>query len=137
MAAIEKVCEFSNEYPGWKMYGYKRNHIQIIPTYRKLFHGAEAHLEIVKVGNRLVFKGGDHCNYNPKDDWDINLSKLKGTRILPEYTYVLVVKDENLKGQVNGNYFNYTFDLKDTVKRLKRMLRCRNLKVKYNIKESV
>lgn len=26
MAAIEKICEFSGDYPGWDMYKYKRNH---------------------------------------------------------------------------------------------------------------
>lgn len=46
MAGIEKVCEYSGEYPGWLMYGYKHNHIQIMPKYRKEFRGAEHTLHI-------------------------------------------------------------------------------------------
>jgi hypothetical protein len=37
MAGIEKICEVSGEYVGWDMYYYKRDHIQILPEYRKEF----------------------------------------------------------------------------------------------------
>ena len=35
-----------------------------------------------------------------------------------------------LTGDVGGRYMNWTFNMKQTLKRLKRMLRCRDLKVK-------
>jgi hypothetical protein len=48
MAGIEKVCEYSGEYPGFKMYGYKRNNIQVMPKYRKLFKHQDHVLVISK-----------------------------------------------------------------------------------------
>jgi len=48
MAATEKICEFSGEYPAWKMYGYKRNSIQVMPKYRKLFKHQDHVLVISK-----------------------------------------------------------------------------------------
>ena len=38
MAGIEKVCEISGEHPGGDMYGYKHNHIQIMPEHRKHYY---------------------------------------------------------------------------------------------------
>jgi hypothetical protein len=37
MAGIEKICEFSGNYPGWLMYDYKHNNLQIEPQWRKYF----------------------------------------------------------------------------------------------------
>jgi hypothetical protein len=39
VAYIEKVCEYSGDYPkpSWMMYYYKRNSIQVLPKYRKNF----------------------------------------------------------------------------------------------------
>lgn len=77
MAAIEKVCEFSGDYPGWIMHKYKRNHIQIMPEYRKEFRGHKAVLYVFK--RKLVldmgFAIGDadlNCiNPNPTEyDWN-------------------------------------------------------------------
>jgi len=125
MAGIEKICEFSGDYPGGLMYGYKRNHIQICPKYRKLFRGAKAHIEISSVTPMVVFKSGGCASYYPDDTWWHG----EHIKVKNEYSFALVVKDPNLQGDVAGVYYNWTFDLKDTVKRLKRMLRCRNLKV--------
>lgn len=79
MAAIEKTCEFSGEYPGWKMYEYKRNHIQIMPHHRKKFRGQKAVLYIFEGEYKRVFHD-DKCmmtanmsaiNTNPTpEDWD-------------------------------------------------------------------
>lgn len=41
MAGIEKICEYSGDYHGWLMYGWKRDHIQVCPEYRKLFRGKD------------------------------------------------------------------------------------------------
>ena len=132
MAGIEKVCEFSGEYPGGLMYGYKRNLIQIMPKYRKLFRGADAHVEINRVTPSIVFPTGGCTDLN---EWTEDLLQYKGNRLLNEYYFTLVVSNPELKGKVDGLYYNWTFDLKDTLKRLKRMLRCRNLKVIYNLEK--
>jgi len=141
MAGIEKVCEFSGEYPGWLMYGYKRNHIQIIPKYRKLFRSTEAHIEITRVETILEYKGGGYSTWptsffdqEDKEWWEYR-ANIQGNKIKKDYWFCLVVKDAQLQGEVKGKYYNYTTDLKDTVKRLKRMLRCRNLKVIYKLKD--
>ena len=130
MAGIEKICEFSGDYPGHLMYGYKRNHIQICPKYRKLFRGAKAHVEIVKIEKHFVGKTG----WSSSDiEHHIEIG-CKGT-VKNEYWYELVVYDPALAGKVDGRYMNWTFDLKSTLKRLKRMLRCRNLKIKMRLKD--
>lgn len=127
MAAIEKVCEFSGDYPGGLMYGYKRNHIQICPEYRKKFRGAKAHIEITEIQKQFVFKGGGWTSWDPTDEW---FDRCKG-KVTKEYTFVLVVENPELAGEVDGRYLNWTFDMNDTIKRLKRMLRARDIKV-YN-----
>lgn len=77
MAGIEKVCEFSGEYPGWEMYGYKRNHIQIMPKYRKEFRGHEAVLfvfereYIIDLDPGYMTDNLSCVNPNPtEDDWE-------------------------------------------------------------------
>ena len=142
MAGSEKTCKFSGEYPGWLMYGYKRNHIQIVPKYRKLFRGAEAHIEINRIETILEYKYGS-CSTWPEsfydkedEDWWMYRANQQGNKVKKEYWFCLVVKDQHLQGKVNGEYYNYTTDLKDTLKRLKRMLGCRNLKVIYNLEKN-
>lgn len=88
MAAIEKVCEFSNEYPGGEMWNFKRNHIQIMPKYRKLFRGHKATLHIFEDGLKEVYKSGGYSdaemqciNPNPtEENWDNNECFLYGKR---------------------------------------------------------
>jgi hypothetical protein len=128
MAGIEKICEYSGDYPGYKMYGYKRNHIQICPKYRKLFRGANARMEIIKVENQFVFKSGGYTDVS-----DAVEMRMTGGRVMKEYTFRLVVEDPILSGEVGGVYVNWTFNLRQTVKRLKRMLRCRNLRIIYKL----
>jgi hypothetical protein len=127
MAGIEKICEFSGDYPGGLMYGYKRNHIQICPKYRKLFRGADAYVEITDIVPHFVGKTGWSSS-------DIEHFEFVGARgkVKNEYWYTLVVSDPELAGEVGGRYLNYTYNLRQTLKRLKRMLRCRNLKVKVS-----
>ena len=126
MAGIEKICEFSGEYSGSEMYKYKRNHIQICPKYRKLFRGADFELVVTSKELNFVHKQGWSMSYNP-DHNPINC------KIMTEYWFKLLVSDPELQGNVKGVYANWTYDLKDTVKRLKRMLRCRNIKVKFQL----
>jgi hypothetical protein len=130
MAGIEKICEYSGDYPGGKMYSYKRNHIQICPKYRPLFRGANARMEIIKVENQFVFKSGGYTDVN-----DAVEMRMTGGRVMKEYTFRLVVEDPILAGDVGGVYVNWTFNLRQTVKRLKRMLRCRNLRIVYKLED--
>jgi hypothetical protein len=130
MAGIEKICEYSGDYPEGKMYSYKRNHIQICPQYRKLFRGAKAHVEIIKIEKQYVFKNGGCTDVRYADDFG-----MRGGRIMNEYTFRLVVEDPRLAGDVSGVYVNWTFSMRQTLKRLKRMLRCRNLKVVYKLED--
>lgn len=131
MAGIEKVCEFSGDYPGWLMYGYKRNHIQICPQYRKKFRGAKAYIEINKIEKCLVWKTGAYTDY---PTWLENDKKPRG-RVAKHYFFTLVVEDPELQGEVNGRYYNWTFNMRQTIKRLKRMLRCRDIKVVMKLDE--
>ena len=128
MAGIEKICEFSGDYPGSKMYKYKRNHIQICPKYRKLFRGADFKLVVTSKELNYVYKHGWSMSYDPQ-------YKPVNCTIKTEYYFKLLVSDSKLQGEVKGVYSNWTYDLKDTVKRLKRMLRCRNIKVKFQLEK--
>lgn len=81
MAGIEKVCELTGDYPGYHMYDMKRNHIQVVPKYRKLFRGHKATLYIFK-GDLQVSDGLcrwkanlQSINANPTEaDWDSHCS---------------------------------------------------------------
>jgi hypothetical protein len=147
MAASEKVCEYSGEYPSWLMYGYKRNSIQIMPKYRKLFRGATAVLYVKKSPCVFhLYSTGGYSSYCPMDfkiaseeGWTLarNLKEYsqenkfpRSTRICSQWDYVLHVLDENLQGEVQGLYANSTFDIRTTRKKIKRLLGCKQLIVK-------
>ena len=105
MAGIEKVCELSGVGYGWKMYGYKRNSIQIHPQYRKLFRGVSYVLHI------------------QEEKW----ASCNGSK---EYKYCLQVFDPSLTGQVGGKYYNWSKDIPTVKRKLKRLLRCKRLNIK-------
>lgn len=135
MAGIEKICEFSGNYPDSPdddMYQWKRNSIQIMPRYRNLFRGADAILHITgkeyMVGNKF---GSKSFIIGTKEEHEEELglrSELK-ERYIVEYDYCLEVKDKSLQGEVEGKYYGHTDDLTTTKRKLKRLLRCRNLKI--------
>lgn len=145
MAAIEKICEFSGEYPSWLMYGYKRNHIQIMPKYRKKFHGADAVLHIFKGEEQLVkFKSGkidriqsyspsSMLNYEPpfanEKEYLDYLKEMNGYHLKARCWYALEVKDEGLQGDVEGLYAESTHRPICVVRRMKRLVRNSKLKV--------
>jgi len=143
MAGIEKVCEYSGEYVGWDMYEYKRNHIQIIPKYRKLFRDADAVLHLYLPETCCVYETGGYVTFNQSDyefhkqkGWTDGLTykqyikrEFPRTKARNQWDFVLQVSNPELQGEVHGCYMQSTFDLKSTIKRLKRMLRCRNLKI--------
>ena len=135
MAGIEKICEFSGEYPGHLMYGYKRNHIQIMPEFRKQFRGAKATLIIKKATVqeiRFIRSGGycssTPCEYELADYFDFDVStymeyqQAYGERFLIEYEYVLVVNNKLLKGTVRGKYWNHTRSISTVKRKLRRMI---------------
>ena len=115
MAAIEKICEFSGEYDGWLMYGGKKNHIQINPKFRKNFKNATHEFYIESVSHLIKHKLG-------WSETDNGRNLKKGERRVKEYTFVLKVFDENLLGEVDGEYLNWTTDIGTTKRKLKKLL---------------
>lgn len=147
MAGIEKVCEFSGEYPGWLMYGYKRNHIQIMPKHRKEFRGKHAVLYIQRKDHVLgayVARKGGWCYHLNREEYKDRIVIVNGKKydrvndrgnawhpvsISKEFWYALVVPD--LPGDVHGVYSNHSCNISAVKRRLKRMLRCKKLEVRY------
>lgn len=150
MAAIEKICEYSGDYPGWVMHSYKRNHIQIVPKYRKEFRGKNAVLYIETsdniCGRYLITACRSDLAYHLNDEeykeriwkcgpktYDLNYGYAGHSwypiRVQQEYWYALVVPD--MQGEVNGVYTNHSCDLSSVKRKLKRMLRCKKLEVRF------
>jgi hypothetical protein len=139
MAAIEKMCEFDGEFCGWEMYEWKKNNIQIQPKYRKLFRGAKVKL-VVEI-NSVVYKN-KYNSLTILDDWDFseinkdytleNLA-MANFKTRFEYKFTLVVDDTSLQGQVEGQYTNFTCNLKDTIKKIKRLSRNYRLPIVYSL----
>ena len=92
MAGIEKVCEYSGNSEGHRMYNWKRNHIQVNPKYRKLFKGLNFKFFRFLPNHNLV-----NWKNNPMSD------------------YCLYVPD--LQGQVSGFYYNWTYNELGIVRR--------------------
>lgn len=117
------------------MYGYKRNGIQIMPEFRKLFRGADATLIIVSAEVHQVsfmFKRGycysSPCKYQLSEYFDCNVSEYveyhesMGKHFKIDYKYVLVVKDKALQGTVGGRYANWSMNLSTVMRKMKRMV---------------
>lgn len=157
MAGIEKICEFSGWYEhglfGFNMREAKRNQLQILPEYRKLFRGADVELFVefdeifIKEMNRR-FRG---CRMytNLKYDWDEDseanpTQKLKYLTFLKyymwlnkkqigiQYKYTLVVKNPELQGRVKGHYKEWTTSLSTMRRKLRRLTRNYKLKMKFD-----
>lgn len=149
MAGIEKICEFSGEYPGGAMYGYKHNHLQIMPKYRKEFRHADHTLVISKSSLVLMwraFRGSTlSSTYNPdamqwykpafksEAEYIKYLREVEKKHLVQEYRFELHVTDPLLQGEVKGVYLNWTCDLSTVKRKLKRMLRCRKLNIVYKV----
>ena len=143
MAGVEKCCEYSNEYPGYLMYGYKHNLIQIMPKYRKLFRGKDHTLYIFKPKLKWEGKGkyGGLMDYDPdemnhwtppfKDEEEFKewYAKKYHSRLAKEYWYVLEVPE--LQGKVKGKYLNWSTELPTVKRKIKRLLRARKLNIQY------
>lgn len=135
MAGIEKICEFSDEYPGHLMYGYKKNLIQIMPQFRKLFRGAAAELHIEKA-EVVMYKrfrgcGGGYSTPCARNivwghdgdlQWYLDYEFYYGSKLRINYTYTLKVGNQELKGTVDGKYLNWSFDISTVKRKLRRMV---------------
>ena len=147
MAGLEKVCEYSGEHASWAMYGYRRNQLQIMPRYRKLFRGAKAKLYVkrddlhwvsrwsrIHVGDPLEHIKGRYVINGPLTKKKISgyLRDYHGQGYLAyTYDYTLVVDDPVLAGEVDGRYSGYSHDLTTVKRKLRRLLRCKSLEVEY------
>lgn len=135
MSGIEKVCEYSGVTPdhpelgGWIMKRWKRNHIQINTKYRSAFSGCDHFLRIVGWevnewwGNRsystpCAWEAG---NYASAADY-IRAKEKQGYRFRIQYHYVLEVFDEELKGEVDGKYKEWSHHLPSVIRRIRRMV---------------
>ena len=96
MAAVEKICEFSGDYPGSDMYIYKKDHIQIMPKYRKKFRNANA---------VFIYTKNPYKNVLTK-----------------EYDYCLFVFYQKLQGEIEGMYFNHSSNFFETKKNMKKLV---------------
>lgn len=145
MSGIEKICELSGKYLSHLMYSYKRNSIQVMPSHRKLFAKQEHTLyiakktelyEIYSSGGRLQLAWPDPNAYVIKyrGKWyGFRQHRMSGTykRISVGYKHEFCLHVPGLQGRVDGYYYNHTFDLGTTKRKLKRMLKCRDLNIVY------
>ena len=150
MAAIEKMDEVTGEHGGWRMYGWKRDHIQVTPETRKMFKDKKATLYIFKSDDKSLchicrFGGYSRILYNKefytkiknkwyewKNDylrpgWEI----AKPIYVTTEYNYVLYVPE--IQGEVQGCYYNHSFKLASVKRRINRMMGYKVPVIKLNI----
>lgn len=113
MAGIEKICEFSGTFdPALKsMYEIKRNNIQVLPGYRKLFKGQE----------HIMFLFERRPANEEHADWTMFNTRR------PEFEFCLYVP--GVPGQVSGFYWNYSSDFGTVKRKLKRLLKTRSLNI--------
>jgi hypothetical protein len=146
LAAIEKVCEFSGDYPGPDMYAYKRASIQVCPQYRKEFKGQKHVLFIFSPDEKyLARKGGRRYrqSYDKNRVEEVKYFTGSGVcidpgygnhwipvRTLKEYYYLLYVPD--LLGQVDGEYINWSYNIGTVRRKLKRLLGSRTNLLTYH-----
>lgn len=147
MAGIEKICEYSGEYPGSLMYGYKRDLIQVMPEYRKSFKNVKCLLKIWETewyqyqppknkrrSSFFIYSGNldmiidDYDDYYydvPKDHKEFKLfMKINNRFLSPEYKYCLEVLDPNWSCPTgNTEFYNYTYSKpKRIIKRIRRLV---------------
>jgi len=140
MAAIEKVCEFSGDYPGHLMYGYKRASIQVCPQYRKEFANQRHVLIVFKPELQYASRGRWPLIYDANRVDEVKHITGYGLCIDPgygrfwipvyksnEFFYMLYMPD--VPGQVEGKYVNWSRKLGNVRRRLKRLLKAPKLNV--------
>ena len=116
MAGIEKICEYSGEYAGWEMYVFKRNNIQVLPKYRKVFKGQDFHFYYSKS------VGVPYEHIRNMYDHD---GTLRDSRIYYEYFLYTPNMERKL-------WWNYSYDIRAVRHHLTRMLKTS----KYNFEKN-
>ena len=135
MAGIEKVCEAVEAgcYPGYLMYGYKHNHIQVCPVHRGVFANIDHVLFIFRPEVHVQYKDDKYIKYELSQVE--NLTKRNGkyfvdswwggdpipVKLCKKYEFCLYVP--SIPGRVEGRYYNSTWSIGSTKRRLKRMLK--------------
>ena len=151
MAGIEKVCEVSGICGSFSMYGYKHNHIQVVPKYRKQFRKAR-HVLVIrpteyrvldkncsstfnKDDERLQYIGSKqeapffdgHYHYKGPGYYEIrwNSDHRSGyytKKVRIVLEYEYLLYCPDIEGQVKGFYYNHSTDIASVKRRLKRMI---------------
>lgn len=144
MAGIEKICEYSGEYPGPAMYGYKRDLIQVMPEYRKLFAKQEHTLFIsrqVELWERFPGLKGvigslysnelekHNRKYYSWRSWRKVWERFVEVKTVKHREYCLYIP--SLPGNVDGFYYNYTYSVGTMKRKLKRLLKVKKLNIVY------
>jgi hypothetical protein len=126
MAGIEKICELTGEYPGYLMYGYKQNSIQIMPKYRKQFRGHKAVLLIFKPEWRYTYRSGSGKGTVSWAAW-YGDDRDEG-RLYARYDYCLYVP--SIPGRVEGEYWNFTNRISTMKRKMRRLVGVNNLTIR-------
>lgn len=146
MAASEKICEFSGEYPGWYMRRYKRNRIQVMPKYRELFKDQPHVLFIMKDReeysqdpwrkiwshsydqDKNVFKkyNKDRRWHEDKNYYVDGCSEYFRTRA-GALNYCLYVP--TVQGRVSGEYWNGTMNPSRAIRNIRKMLKAKKINI--------
>ena len=133
MAGIDKICEYSGEYPGGKMYAYKHNLIQVMPKYRKKFKHAEEAFVFVFNPESKDYCGAWHWYVKVplmRRKW-INIPKVFKKGFFSKYKFVVnsptltwdyCVFVPSVPGEVQGLYWNYTTDIFKTLKNIDKLI---------------
>ena len=124
MAGIERVCEYSGGYCGINMYDYKRDHIQIHPKYRKEFAG-QPHKLVIKTKRKIFYYKANGFEFEiDKSDRAFLFFKVK-----TKYEYKYILEVPGLQGNVRGQYINWSCNIGNVKRRLKRLLKTRKLDI--------
>jgi len=153
MAGIEKICEYSGEYPGWPMYGYKHNLIQVMPKYRELFKGQPSIL-FIKKEPHLVNYGCPGRIFLSLWYWKWKWVSIPRfwTRYYwiwrdvgeplfdePKRVWDYMLYSPLLPGNVEGKYYNYTLEPMKMIHKIRRLVGKKNLMIipVYDLKGEV
>lgn len=120
MAGIEKICEYSGEYPdnAWRMHSHKHNLIQVLPQYRHHFNHQPAVLYYWPNEVRMILKSGGSMTVPPKDKYFPSYAR--GAKICMQYYYSLHVP--SVPGEVSGWYLNWAFDFPAVKHKIRKLL---------------
>ncbi len=147
MAAIDKICELSGEYGYSNMFLWKKNSIQVMPKFRNKFRKSNSVLYIKKVPTDVFYDVSRFYDVSALDTFIYMSNKQRkahiswfysqgiignpNIRVINNYMYCLKVLDSHLQGEVNGNYINWSRNIKTVIRKIKRITRNYKLKVKF------